>query len=329
MTAPAAGETVSQSEIERLLAQMGDADVAATETGPPAHAPAQRHEFPRLSSFSSGELRKLRVRQEDFITSLAGKLSLHLGLEVGLELARLETVSFQRFTQTLAHPTHLTLLRLEPLGGTCLLEIPPHLASCIVDRELGGPGVGPEESRELGKMEARLLVRVIELMVGEWCGIWSDLRDLRPVLLKHENSAQGLQTCAPETTMLILGVTTRIGQVAEQIQFAFPHFTLEPLVAQLNPAAGNDAPPVAAPAPVKLKWNRLLEEIEISVSAGLPVLPLTARRLAEMKPGEIIPLPAALTGQVRVCLAATPRFVGTLGVSNGRWAVKISEILQG
>ncbi len=328
MTAPASAENASQSEVERLLAEMGGAEAAATETVQPAQAPVQRHEFPRLSSFSSGELRKLRVRQEDFIASLAGKLSLHLGLEVGLQLSQLETVSFQRFTQTVSNPTHLTLLRLEPLSGTCLLDIPPRLASCIVDRELGGPGAGSEESRELGKMEARLLVRVIELMVNEWCSIWSDIHNLRPVLLQHENSAQFLQTCAPDTTMLILGVTTRIGEVAQQIQLAFPLFTLEPLIAKLNAAAGNDAPPVVVPSPVKLKWNRVLEEIEIPVSAELPALPLTARRLAEMKLGEIIPLSAALTGQVRVCLAATPTFVGTLGLSHGRWAVKISEIIK-
>src|ERR1700722_11786412 len=183
MSTLTSGGNVSQTEVERLLAQVGGVMPA---TGDPALPSAprtldydllQRHEFPKLSFLSSAELRKLRLRHEQFVSSLAGRLSIHLGLEVAMQLSKLETLPFARFTEALSNPTHLTLVKLEPLNGTCLLDIPSQLGLCIVDREIGGPAISTEEPRQLGQMETRLLARIIEMIVGEWCSMWSDLHD--------------------------------------------------------------------------------------------------------------------------------------------------------
>ena len=65
-----ASETMSQAEVERLLAMVGDEEAAATGATPAA-APAKaelgsssRHDFPLVSSFSAADLRSLRVRHE-------------------------------------------------------------------------------------------------------------------------------------------------------------------------------------------------------------------------------------------------------------------------
>ena len=327
---PPQQETVSQSEIENLLAAVGDADALAA-SGVPVSGKAQseadlfqRYEFPQLSSFSAGELRKLRMRQEDFIRSLGARLSLHLRLECGLQMSRIESMRFQQFVEALANPTHLTLFKIEPLPGICLLDVPPRLGMCIVDRELGGPAVCLDETRDMSKMEVRLLSRVVELVVSEWCSIWSDTLDLRPVLLRHENNGRFLQTHQPDTMMLVLGMEARVGETIEHMHFGFPYATLEPLLLKLN--ADLDVikkPAVARSAP--LKWNSVLDDLEIQVTAELRGLEITANELAQLKPGDVLPLPPDKINQIRLCLATTPKFLGNLGTSGRRLAVKIVE----
>src|SRR6476620_433956 len=85
------GETVSQSEIERLLSEINngdaatpDSDVARTATEP-KHEPREEHDFPQAAPFTTMELRKLRIRHEEFIRSLAARLSLHLRMECGMQ----------------------------------------------------------------------------------------------------------------------------------------------------------------------------------------------------------------------------------------------------
>src|SRR5258706_12176674 len=110
---PSKGEIVSQSEIERLLSEIGGANSAAAEadaTGGPAqpkHNSLERHDFPQASSFTTRELRKLRIHHEEFIRSLAARLSLHLRLECGVQMSKFETSNFQQFIEGLANPTHL------------------------------------------------------------------------------------------------------------------------------------------------------------------------------------------------------------------------------
>jgi flagellar motor switch protein FliM len=173
-------DTVSQSEIERLLAQIGNSDALPIESAAPSPGGGSndlihRHEFPQLSLFTAAELRKLRVRHEEFVASLGARLSIHLGLDISLQMAKLETSSFQGFIDGLGNPTHLTVLKLEPLSGNCFLDIPLRLGLCVVDRELGGPGVWHDEPRELTKMESGLLSRLVESILSEWCGVWKDL----------------------------------------------------------------------------------------------------------------------------------------------------------
>jgi len=60
---------------------------------------------------SAIELRKLRVEHDEFVISLGARLSNYLRLEVGLQLSKINTVTFQEFADTLSNPTHVTLLQ--------------------------------------------------------------------------------------------------------------------------------------------------------------------------------------------------------------------------
>jgi flagellar motor switch protein FliM len=327
-------EIISQSEIEKLITQVES--VAPPAPGADPQAPVnpagreiiRRHDFPKLSPFSIAELRPLRLRHEDFINALATRLSIHLGLEVGLKLSKLEALPFQTFADGLSNPTWLTMLKLPPLEGICLLDIPPRLGLCIVDRELGGPGRVAEETRQIGKIEARLLSPVAGLIVNEWCGIWSDLMQLQSAVLGNESNSRYLRTSTPENSMLVVGMETRIAETVEQIQFAFPHPMLEPLTLKLNTAANSGGKPNAAAKPAPAKWNSLFDELQIEVKAELPEIQLPAGQVAELKPGDVLSLPPEYMNEVRLRLAHHPGFIGTLGISNQHRAVKIEKCLK-
>jgi flagellar motor switch protein FliM len=288
-----------------------------------------RHEFPSVSSLSTVELRKLRMRHENFLQTLSARLSLHFRLECNLQMLKLETAPFRLFVDSLNNPTHLCLFKLEPFRGVSFLDIPLRMAMCVIDRELGGPGRAAEEARELSKMEARLLNRVVDIMVAEWCQEWSDMAELRPAMIRSENNGRFLQTHQPHTPMLVLGVEVRLGALVEQMHFAFPCRSLEPILVKLNsdPDADNaDEPDRASNRPVP--WNQAFYDIGIKVTAELPDVEITARQLGDLKPGDFIPVSAANASQIQVYLESQPKFVGNLGVAGDQLAVQISKIVK-
>jgi len=282
--------------------------------------------FRRLSSFSATELRKLRERQEEFIRSLAARLSGHLRLEVGLKITRLESAPFEKLIDGISNPTYLSLLKLEPLKGTCLLEIPPQLALSIVDRELGGTGVCLDENRALTEIESRILSRVVEMAFSEWCASWSDMLEIRSTLIGHESNAAFVQSISLDTMMLILDVEMQMGEITKQIHFGFPHLGLEPLIQKLD--ADGDRQPKAKSAHASPKWNRLLDDVNIQVTADLPTLKITTRELASMKAGDVIPLDPEILQNLRVSLAKKQKFLATAGRCETRWAARITKVLE-
>ena len=324
-------EVVSQSEIENLLAMVGGEGADLTALGNQDNsesAHVHRYEFPSASSLTTIELRKLRVRHEEFIQTLASRLSLHFRLEVNLQMLRLDTVPFRQFVDGLNNPTHIDIFKLEPFRGVCLLDIPLRLAMCIIDRELGGTARASDDARELSKMEERLLHRVVEVIIGEWCAAWASTMELRPVLLRTENNGRFVQGHQPHTSMLVLGLEARIGLLVEQMQFAFPCNALEPILIKLNQEAEMLDDNEEAKRVVPTHWNPEFNEMGLRISADLPDLELSARELGDLKPGDVIPFNADLAKKIQIYLEASPKFVGTLGVSGKQLAVQISQNIK-
>jgi flagellar motor switch protein FliM len=319
-------ETANPAATEPLVSavepQSGTAETAVSPQT------IQRHDFRQPAFLSASELRKLRQQHESLTHVLAARLSIYLRMEFGVQLARFEAVTYQNFVDSLANPCHLTLFKAEPLRGICLLNINPRLALAIIDRMMGGAGTAETATRELSEVETALLDQIVQLMLSEWCHHWSGLQELRPVLLGHENSARFLHTSSGESILVVITLEARFGDCTEQFQFAFPHTTLEPLIqslnAQLSPGAEKPAP-AAQPVP---KWNRVFDNVLIALVADWSGLKLTARDLARLKIGDVVPLPPEFSTRIRVRLGSTSKFLGRLGTSDQRWAIELTEVLR-
>lgn len=330
---PANAEVLSQSEVERLLAQVADQDpgAAAPKEADPKEAKqndgVQPYDFRHPVFLTPGELRRLRLRHEEFVRALAARLSMYLRLEFSLQLSRLQTVSYQKFAESLPNPTHLSLFKIDPLRGIGVLDIHPRLGLTMIDRLLGGPALSITADHDLSEIEMALLDQAVQVILSEWCNHWAGVQELHTQLLGHENNGQFLQTAARDTIMLVLSMEAKLGDCLEQIQIAIPCFTLEPLIRKLGQTAEAPAPPPAAQL-VNLRWNHDFDEVPVPVTAIWDNLSLTARDVANLKPGDVLPLDPRSVRQVKLRLADLAKFEGQLGTTGGKWAVALTGTLK-
>jgi flagellar motor switch protein FliM len=323
------GEVLTQNEVERLLSQVQELETTTTVfnyLGGRTQRKAeeiQSFDFRQPAFLAPSEMRKIRLRYEDFIRTLAANLSIYLRVEFGLRMSKLQTITYQKLAESLPNPTHLTLFKAEPLKGICLLDLPPHLGLTIVDRLLGGPGHSVNSTRDLSDLESALLDEVIVLILNDWCNQWQKLQELRPVMLGHETTPRFLHTSAHDTVMLVLAMEVTLGDCIEQVQMAFPYFTIEPLVRQLAAltAPEKEASAKASGTP---RWSSDFNDVPVSVNAEWQGLELTLRALATLKPGDVLMLEPECFEQVRVSYARTPKFHGRLGTRAQKWAVELT-----
>lgn len=328
-------EVLSQSEVERLLAEVSTEEPRSTapdegaEKSRQTRDQVQPYDFRNPVFLSQGDMRKLRLHHEAFAKDLSSRLSIFLRLEFGLQMSKLHTVTFDKFTESLNNPTYITVFKVEPLKGLCLLEMHPRLGLTIVDRLMGGPAHSINHEHDLSDIEHALLEQVVNLMMSEWAASWAPYQDLRPTLLGYESNGRFLNTAAHDTVLLAMTMEARIGDCMEQLQLAIPFHTLEPLIRRLgqkmDDGSGDNADPSVATKPA---WNRQFDDIPVPITAEWQGLEMTAGQVANLREGDFVSLDPSLANQVSVRLSQITKFNGTIGVTDQRWAVQLNEVLK-
>jgi len=325
------GEVLSQAEVEKLLAQVAAQEsqttVLKSDGAVEAHDKdsIQAYDFRNPAYLAASEMRRLRGEHEQYLSRLAALLSIYVRMEFTLQMSKLQTIAYSKFTENINNPAHLVLFKIEPLRGICVLDINPRLGLTIVDRLMGGSGASPATGQELSDIEAALLEQVVHMFLGEWCNHWLKFQELKPVILGHENSGQFLQTAHSDTLMLVISMEARIADCLEQIQLAFPYATVEPLVRRLTEKLEIELPGLHPATNLQPRWNSELERARIPITAEWPALEMTARDLTNLKVGDVLPLEPEIMNNVCVRLASTPKFAGRLGTQGQKWAVEITQ----
>ena len=285
----------------------------------------RKHDFRQSGFLAPSELRRIKQRHEQFIRGVAARLAIFLRLEFTLQLSKVQIISYQKFTEALTSPTHITLFRTDPLKGVGLLAMTPAIGLAFVDRLLGGPGKSPESTRDLSELEVALIDQVTTLILTEWCNHWPEMHELRASLFGHENNSKYLQTATPDTAMLVLGLEGGFGEKLEPIQIAFPFATVEPLLRLLTPAMpDSDTAPVRSGKP---KWSAGFNDVKIPVVAEWHGLTMSAGQITKLKVGDVITLDPAVAAQVQLRLSAIAKFTGRPGTCGGKWAVQLTSAI--
>jgi flagellar motor switch protein FliM len=324
-----ANEYLDQSEIDKLLAQ--GAQQAAPKSlliradgqrgDAKAVAKVEAYDFRNPVFLSEVELRRLRLLHEDYIRYLSARLSLFLRMEFGLKMAKLTTLTYSKFTESLPSPTHICLFKAEPMTGVGIFDINPRLALTIADRLLGGRGHSVKAERYLTEIEMALLEDVINIVLEEWCGQWKVEQELHAHIIGHENNGRFLQTSPKNAIVLAMTLEVNFGDCSEQMQIGVPYYTIEPLVKKMQARRQKDS--AVTQVEKRATWQKTYDHIAMPLRAEWDALELTLREVSSLRAGDVLVMPSDLLQQTRVLLNGTPKFIGTVGLDSDRVAVQI------
>jgi flagellar motor switch protein FliM len=320
---------LDQNEIDKLLAQAAETQVrkggVLGADQPAAVRKVEAYDFRNPAFLSEAELRRLRLIHEDFIRYLSARLSLYLRMEFGLKMAKLTTVTFSKFTDSLPNPTHISLFKVEPLVGVGILDINPRLALTIADRLLGGRGHSVKAERYLTEIEIALIEDVILILLEEWCGQWKAEQELRPSIIGHENNGRFLQTSPRDAIMLAMSLECNFGDCSEQIQIGVPYYTIEPVVKKMQARRQKDT---AVTQTVKrAEWQPAYDRITVPIRAEWDAFEISLREISCLRVGDVLEMKPSLCAETRVLLNGTAKFVGTAGLDSDRVAVQLTRKL--
>lgn len=322
---------LSQDEIDRLLSGSDDGKETAVlwntgeRTTQSEGIRPEPYDFRTPNFLSELEMRRMRLLHEDFIRFLEARLSMFLRTDIGIKMSKLATVPYRQYTESMSHPTHISLFKVNPLPGICLLDVTPRLALTLAGKMLGGSGKAVNTERYLTEIETDLIDELVGLLLGEWCSQWEYDQTLEPVIIGHELSGRFLQTAPHDSIVIVLALEVEIRDCLEQMQIGFPLHMMEPLIRFLQEKRRREMD--YSHGERKLEWRDAYGGIEIPMVAAWDTPARSVAGWLELKEGEVIPLPLGATGaqDLKIRLSGIDMFLGDAGVNDGKWSVRIQS----
>lgn len=280
------------------------------------------YDFRNPGFVGESDLRQLNSMYERFVTHLAARLSTYVRMECTLKLASFANVTFAKFCEGLASPTHLTLFQVEPMRGVGIIDLSLPISLSLADRLLGGKGQIGEATRALTEIETELLSDAIQVVLTEWTALWEDgVTQFTPLCIGHETSGRFLKTSAADTPFLSAAIEFTVGELTGRMHIGVPFSMIETVVKQMQLARHRSTPLT----PKQIKWRAPFAGISVPVIAEWKVRELPLRDVIQLQTGSVLELSHDLITQTAVRLSNTEEFVGTVGMQNGHIAVQLAQ----
>ncbi|MDQ8182339.1 flagellar motor switch protein FliM [Pelagicoccus sp. SDUM812005] len=326
------GELLNQTDIDALIQEAMEEpeeiiyDPEGNKVKTPKGTRIEPYDFRNPIFLTEVELRRVRIRHEEFIRYLAARLSIFLRLEYSLKMSRLSTLTYSKFTETIPNPAHVVLFKIEQLFGVGVIDINPRLALTMVDRMLGGKGHSVQGERYLTEIETNLVDDVVSIVLEEWCRQWKSEQELDTTIIGHESNGRFLETSPADAIMLVLSMEAGVGDCSETIQIGLPYYTLEPIIKRMHEAKEKDLGLDLAQS--ESSWQSSFNQIDIPVQAEWDGDSLTTKEVLNLRPGDVIRFPKSVLKNTRVRLSNTIKFTGEIGLENNRVGVKLNKKVE-
>src|SRR5581483_7694098 len=243
-----------------------------------------------------------------------------------LSIKGIEMVKFSEYVQGVFVPSNLNLIRIKPLRGTALLVFEPQLVFAAVDNFFGGDGRYPVkiEGRDFTRTEMRVVQLMLKQAFADLHEAWSPVLPLEFEYINSEVNPHFANIVSPSEIVVVSRFHIELEGGGGDVHVTLPYSMVEPIRELLDAGVQSDR------ADKDERWTQALRaqlpDAQVDVSTTLTEATLSLRNLMGLKPGDVIPID--MPRVLEVCVEDVPVFRGGLGVSRGKNAIKISEVIR-
>ena len=198
----------------------------------------------------------------------------------------------------------------------------------IIDRVLGGSGVGLEKIREFTDIERVILEKIFVQFVQLLREPWKNVVDLEPMLEKIETNSQVVQIISPNEIIALVTLNIKIGNVAGMMNICIPHLVIESIMDKLNTKYWFTQKEQELGPSYEEYIQRMIEKSKVPVRAVLGKTHITVREFLELKCADIVKLDKDIDSDLDVYVGNILKFSGTPGEYKNKVAIKINEVIQ-
>lgn len=324
------GDVLSQSEIDALLAQLtgGGSEEVVVPTTVGGNTEARLYDFAHPSKFSKEQLRTLENIFESFSRTVSSFLTGYLRTAVHLEVASSEQLLYKDFNLALMNPVVLAMSEWSPLKGTVMMELSNNMGYAIIDRILGGPGLGLKAMRDFSEIETILLERVLTQIMSYLPEAWETVIKIKPRLDRLETNSQFAQIMSPNDMVALVVLRIKIGSAEGHLNFCLPYLVLEPIMDKLKTSYWFSQHDIEDIEAYRIKVEEKLERAMVPVSAIIGKTTVMVSDFVNLQKGDVLKLDSYVNSDLEIKIGNLLKFYAKPGTIRGKYAFQISTFIE-
>ncbi|MFO0982179.1 MAG: FliM/FliN family flagellar motor switch protein [Planctomycetota bacterium] len=287
-------------------------------------AEPERYDFAKPRRFSRDELLTVEelLRRSEKKLNAAINDALRLTLATGIE--SVDQVRFEAVLDAAQERQVVYAVRIKPINATGLLLLDATLVLATIDRLTGGRGLGQQPARELTPVDDIVSRPFLQLAVQTMAAGWATTAQPLQFELDRRLIGHALESFAdPKDVALCVVFALKAENFEQRMRLVVPHAALKPHLALLMPR--RTAEKKSAPAQHEL--SPALNDMKVALSARIGKTRVRMRDLLKLCPGDVLVLDQKLSAPVRLLVSGKDKFLGKLGVRDGRKAVLVENVL--
>jgi flagellar motor switch protein FliM len=280
-------------------------------------------DFAAPSALPPDQPARIRRLIDEFGPIVTPRATAELGLPLQLQPLWLRELPWRESQPVPADDAVTTVIGASG-GGQLYLILDPTLATLIVERLLGTEPDPARPLRPVTTIDRALLSRVHELLIHALNRLWEEATG---TVLTAGSVAPMVALAAehePTEPTLLMAIEVKLFGTYTVMHLLFPQSVIIPVAARLSkpsPRGETEDPEVAHAVQARLG------EANVDVQVKLGSVRLTAGEIADLHPGDRIPLPTLATEPAALIVDGVPVQFGHIGRSGSRRAVRVGGSL--
>ncbi|MFN3472936.1 MAG: FliM/FliN family flagellar motor switch protein [Blastomonas sp.] len=303
------------------------AAAAGETTAPMAERRPAEHSFARADADQKTVVPVLRRVGRILCVGLRTALEPIAGVKLRVDVPDPEFTQFDGWCDRQPELVSISQFQLSPMKGRVLLRMEPAMISAMLDAFFGG---APREStmakKEFTQTDIRLIGRMAKAIGEQMGAAWNEVGSFACHAAGHSSSVDGARIAAPGARMVVQRFRLTLpGNSRYEIEIIYPLDGLQGADQCLTPAGFAEE---RGPDPAwREQMGTVLADVSLPARSVLARPVLTLPQLADLKPGDIIPIPPARNLPLIIGDRVFAR--GSLGEQNGLAAFRIETIEKG
>lgn len=317
-------EILSQQEIDQLLNNIKSGVDQQPEQAQDKEAILFDFRLP--NRISKNQLRILRSIFENFAESFSSFLVTKLQTVVNISVTSVDQIYYSEYVLSVANPACLFTFEIQNTDVKGILELNNDLALSLVDKLLGGNGLGTKQTKVITPIEQKVLRVVVDRIMQDLKKGWQTVDNLEFLVERFEPDIDFAQITSQSESVLLISFEIMIGEQSFLMNICFATFAFDNILARLSTQKlstiramkyfGHTAREVI---------SNHLTQTSLPIRVELGTTKLSVNELITMEKGDIIRLETKLNDDQKIRTGNKVLFVGRLGVANNHKAIKITK----